>query len=108
LEPAPADNLEINVEEAMHDVTVTKELEHDKYGLDIDDATNNPYLVVLKVKEGLFDDWNQRQASSKTKVLPGDRIMEVNSVNGNALSMIRVLASSSSVRLKIARSAPKF
>lgn len=68
--------------------------------LDLEDGKS---LLIEGMNEGLLDRWNISNPEQRVKV--GDRIMDINGINGNASLMLDELTSKKSLVIQIARPA---
>lgn len=75
-------------EQDQYQVTLTKG-EQDALGLDLEVHKNEDGLLVGGVYAGLVVDWNV--AHAERSVRPGDTIVQVNNVHGNAREMLAEL-----------------
>jgi len=67
------------------------------------DLEDDKSLLIEGINEGLLDRWNISNPDQRVKV--GDRIMDVNGINGNARLMLAEVTSRKSLVIQIARPA---
>mmetsp|Transcript_30684 Transcript_30684/g.69768 ORF Transcript_30684/g.69768 Transcript_30684/m.69768 type:complete len:135 (+) Transcript_30684:96-500(+) len=101
-EPAPPKTSEGTREETFTVVIEKNDSSQNRIGLDITHH-EGVSLNVQMVKDGLIKEWNDKQESNATKVGIGCIIVEVNGVSGNSSNLLRTIAYSDSLTLKIVR-----
>mmetsp|Transcript_55832 Transcript_55832/g.120700 ORF Transcript_55832/g.120700 Transcript_55832/m.120700 type:complete len:218 (+) Transcript_55832:71-724(+) len=86
--------------EGMFQIVLTKTVEQSRIGLDVD-RHGWQSLRILKIKQGLINDWNLNRASieDKPEITAGFRIVEVNGVNQDPLKMMEAIANSTVLKI---------
>lgn len=73
----------------------------DKMGIDVDHKDGETLLIEM-VNEGLVNNWNA-DPNNKDKVMVGDRIVEVNNINGDVLQLVDECKQNQVLNLRIRR-----
>mmetsp|Transcript_54400 Transcript_54400/g.117742 ORF Transcript_54400/g.117742 Transcript_54400/m.117742 type:complete len:224 (+) Transcript_54400:67-738(+) len=83
------------------EVVLKKTAALSKIGLDIDKHTGTS-IKILKVKDGIVSEYNQKAASSgKPEIKVGYEIYNVNGITGNPVAMADEVVKSQNVRMKV-------
>jgi len=79
-------------------VRVRNPNEQDSIGLDLKYSNGGATLLVEAVNDGVVDDWNKENVGAA--VSKGDRIYEVNGIQGDSKELYNVLTTSDQLELK--------
>jgi len=83
-----------------YDITITK-VEGSRLGVDLASQDGEPW-GIQSIGDGLVMQWNQENPD--VRVLPGDRILQVNGVSGNPSNVRAECARNGTLRMKLQRS----
>merc|ERR1711924_577060 len=84
-------------------VVVRKTPENQRLGMAVDIA-NGVCLVVDKVDGGIMEVWNEEKSGNKEQqVQPGDKVLWINGVSGDAVEMTQVCKKDDVLEMKILR-----